>query len=102
MRPLDRVDDLLHPGAVVEVALVAVAPRLNLRDKVSDEVGVEQRPPRLARAAAGRIEALRNFQLLELDAIPRGDLDRLRDAEFFDRRQIIAPWLPYRRASMPG
>src|SRR5947209_4471776 len=85
MRALDRVDHFLHPRPVAKVALVALAALLNLRDEVGDQVGVEERAPRFARAPARGIETLGNLQFLELNAVRRSDLDRLGDAELLDQ-----------------
>ena len=83
--PLDGVDHLLYPGAVGEVALVLLATVDDLVDEVLDQIGIEQAAPGLARVAAGRVEALRDLDLLELDVVGRGDLDRLGDAELLDQ-----------------
>src|SRR5688572_5801492 len=84
-RPLHGVDDFLDRRAVVEVALIAVAAVLDLADEVGDQVGVEHRAPRLARVTAGREEAGRYLQLLELDGVRLRDLDRLGDAVLLDQ-----------------
>ena len=85
VRDLDGVDDLLHPGAVVEVPLVARRVRRQLVEEVLDQIGVEEREPRLARAAAFGIEPIRHHEFLELDVIRRGGLDRFGNAELLDQ-----------------
>ena len=77
--------DFLDPRAVLEVALVALAALDDLVDEVLDQVGVEQRAPRLLGMPAGRVEARGDRQLLELDGVRGGDLDRLGDAALLDQ-----------------
>ena len=59
VRLLDRVDHLLHPGSVREVALVLVAAREDLVGEVRGQVRVVEGRPGLVDVAAGREQALR-------------------------------------------
>ena len=83
-RPLDGVDRLLHPGAVLEVAFVARNLAEDLGDEAGDEIGVEQRSPRLFTVAARRIELGRHGQLAKLDLIGRRRPEPLADALLLD------------------
>src|SRR5262245_26821722 len=85
VRDLHRVDDLLHPQPVVEVPLVALDLAEDLAGEVRGEVGVVEGPPRLTRAAAGRVVAVRDRHVPELNIIRPGHLQRLADAELLDQ-----------------
>src|SRR5829696_2201217 len=85
MRDLNGVDDLLHPGTVVEVPLIPRRVGGQLVEEILDQVGVEKREPRLVRAASFRIEPVRHREFLELDVIRRCGLDRFGDTKFLDQ-----------------
>src|SRR5205807_8100133 len=79
------------------------APALeDLVDEIPDEVGVEQRSPRLPRMAAGRIEPLGDLQPLEFDVGRGGDMDRLGDAPFFHEAAHDGPLAPVDAGLDPG
>jgi len=91
MGDLYRVHDLLHPEPVAEASLVAGDLAEHLAGEVRGQVRVIQGAPRLTRAAARRVVALRHLHLLELDVIGPGDLQRLADAELLDQPAMAAP-----------
>src|SRR5271169_1705250 len=75
------VDDLLHPGALGEVALVHGASLEDLLAEVVDEVPVEGGGPRIALSVSRREVFLRNLPLNELHLLPGRRVDRLDHAE---------------------
>src|SRR5215211_108217 len=85
MLDLDCVDDLLHPGSVVEIPLIAGRVGRQLVEEVLDQVGVEEREPRLAWSASLWKEPVRYRELLELDVIRGRGLDRFGNAELLDQ-----------------
>src|SRR5258708_12411911 len=85
MGDLHGVHDLLHPQAVMEVALVALDVAEHLAGEVGGQVGVVQRAPGLVRRPASGGILLRHLYFTELDVIGPGDLQRLADAELLDQ-----------------
>src|SRR5439155_15187200 len=79
-RQLDGVDDFLHARALEESALVPASLVEDLADERADQVRIEQRPPRLTRAASGRIEPRGHLDVAELDLVLRRPLEGLAEA----------------------
>src|SRR5437660_10213722 len=84
-RQLHRVDDLLDPRAVFEVALIALAAGLDFVDEVFDQIGVEKRPPRFPRVTTVRIEAGWNFDLVEFHGVRSRHTNGFGYAVLFDQ-----------------
>src|SRR5436189_1313509 len=84
MRPFDRVDDLLHPRALREVALIRLTALGNLLGEVVDEVRVEERAPRLPLLVPDREVRGRDLDLDEFHRIWRGALEHLTLAELLN------------------
>src|SRR5262249_45815746 len=96
-RLLHGVDDFLHPSAAARVGFIAIVAAQRLADEAGDQVGVEERAPRLARRAAVRVEARRHLELAELDRVRRRRAQRLADPALLDQpadERALAPVHP--------
>src|SRR5437762_12282606 len=63
---LNGVDQLLHVGAILEIAFILRPVAQDLADERAHEVRVKQRPPRFPLASARRIEPLGHLELTKL------------------------------------
>src|SRR5258705_4157050 len=84
MGALDRVDDLLHPSALGEVALIRLTAVGDLLGEVMNEVRVEERAPRLPLLVTDGEVRGRDLDLDEFHRLRRRALEDLTLAELLD------------------